>query len=468
VGWQRQCRRMIHVSGFGLKISADAADNKGGLLVARLAEFFSLFLLDFSRESHHQSPIEAQGEPPRRQPPKEAAMDIMAKTLKFINRRFPLDEWKERMRDARKRPQIPAATVAQAVVEMVARRQSSLLEVDQNGRLAEVRSWFGTSRDMVVSDTTLSRSLSGFALEPLREVLWEIAQSMLKREPMRVELASGRKVRIANLDGSQWGDFPGCVLTLVGKRVDIVAGYRMSAGRGHELATSRKLLRDARQRLGKGFVDLLAVDALYMTEKELKWAVDQGGYHLVVKTSDERLSVIQDARGVLFSTGAGRAEGVERIEAVDTDRMVHYGVSAAGGFQWHGLTLKVAHVIERFLKPKRGHPDISQFWVISTDEQLSAQEMRELAHLRWNIENRTFRRLNHLVKSKRRLTKHSHVREALLGLWFIGLNLFGLLLAWIRMGRLNARLKPVKKTWKWFCELFKRATVLAYCSVRSP
>jgi len=82
--------------------------------------------------------------------------------------------------------------------------------------------------------------------------------------------------------------------------------------------------------------------------------------------------------------------------------------------------------------------------------------------------NRAIGGLNHLVQSKRRVTKDPHVREALLGLWFIGLNLFSLFLAWIRMGRLNARLKPVKKTWKWFCELFRRATVVAYCSVRSP
>ena len=402
-------------------------------------------------------------------------MDIMAKTLRFVtlrrifdNRRFPLDEWKERMRDARIKPQIPAGTIAQAVVEMVPRRQSSLLEVDQNGRLAEVKSWFGSSRDMVVSDTTLCRSLSGFALEPVREVLWEIAQKVLKRELMGVELPSGRKVRIANLDGSQWGDFPGSVLTLVGRRVDIVAGYRMSAGRGHELATSRKLLEEARQRLDKGFVDLLAVDALYMTERDFKWALEQGGYHLVVKTTDERLSVIQDARGLFFSTAAGSTEGVERIEGLDTQRMVQYGVTAAGGFQWHGLMLKVAHVIERLLKPKKGHPEMTQFWVVTTDDDLSAQDMRELAHLRWSIENHTFRRLNHLVQSKRRVTNNPHVREAMLGLWFIGLNLFSLLLAWIRMGRLNARLRPVKKTWKWFCELFKRATVLAYCSVRSP
>jgi len=85
-------------------------------------------------------------------------------------------------------------------------------------------------------------------------------------------------------------DFPGCVLTLAGKHVDIIAGYRMSAGRGHELATSHKVVRETRQRPGKGFVDLVAADALYTTEKESTWAVERGGYHLVVNTTDKQLS----------------------------------------------------------------------------------------------------------------------------------------------------------------------------------
>lgn len=394
-------------------------------------------------------------------------MDSIAKTLMVINKRFPLEQWKEAMRDARMRPHIPAGTIAQAVVEMVPRRQSSLLEVDQNGRLAEVKRWFGSSREMVVSDTTLSRSLARFALEPVREVLWQIAAWTVKRERMHVELPSGREVRIATVDGSQWGDFPGCVLTLIGTRVDIVAGYAMSPGRGHELETSRELLREAVERLGRGFVDLVVADGLYVTKHDFQAARDER-YHLVVKTSEETLSVVKDARGLFFGEGQEHADGVERVCALDRKRMMCYEITAAPGFEWQGLTLKVAHVRERSLKPKKGHPDITEFWVITTDEQLSAEDMRELAHLRWNIENRTFRRLNHLVESKRRITANPHVREALLGLWFIGLNLFGLFLAWIRMGALDPQLKPVKKTWKWFCELFKRATIVAYWYAGPP
>lgn len=402
----------------------------------------------------------------------ESSMENM---LRFFKRQFPpvcrtgrLDEWRAGMRDGRSRPQIPAGTVAQAVVEMVARGQRSLLEVDQDGRLPEVRAWFGSRRAMVVSDTTLERSLGGFVLEPVRAVLWEIAAGVKGRPMMRAKLPSGRRARLGNLDGSGWGGFLGSVLTLVGRSLDIVAGYRMSPGRGHELETSRAVLQDALDHLGSGFVDLLVVDALYMTEQDILWAYEAGGCHLVIKSAKEELTVIQDARGLFFGGPEQGSDGIERVEGLDRERGVRYRITAAAGFEWHGLTLNVAHVFERFLKPKKDHPTETEFWVITTDETLSAEDMRELGHLRWCIENRTFRRLNHLVASKRRLTQDRHVREALLGLWCIGLNLFGLFLAAIRMGRLSPALKPVKKTWRWFCRLFNRATLLAYCSKRSP
>jgi hypothetical protein len=59
----------------------------------------------------------------------------------------------------------------------------------------------------------------------------------------------------------------------------------------------------------------------------------------------------------------------------------------------------------------RGEP-----WVITTDESLTAEDLREVAHARWWIENGVFRRLSGLVDSKRRLTANAHVREALMGL----------------------------------------------------
>lgn len=389
-------------------------------------------------------------------------MKDIGQIVKTLKRRFHLEEYKERLADGRKRPQISAGTVGQAIIEMVPRKQQSLLAVDLAARDPETRAWFGSERAMVASDTTLFRSLASFNLEVVHEISWHLARSIgSSGRALRMELPSGRKARLGLLDGSVWGGFHGSVLTLAGRGLDVVAGYRMSPGRGHELTTSRGLLAEAHQQLGPGFVDLMVTDGEYMTKEDLEWCRGVGGFHLLVKTSEETLTVVQDARGLFFGNPSEFRRGLESAQGFDEQRGCGYKVTAAGDFEWQGVTVKVAHVWERYLKPKKGHPKETEFWVITTDGSLSAEDMREAAHLRWHIENKTFRLLNHLVESKQRVTKDEHTREALLGLWFIGLNLLGLVLACTRRSSLPEVYRRAKLTWGWFCDMYRRGVLLA-------
>ena len=391
---------------------------------------------------------------------KEPPMNKIGQVRKFLQKQFPLERWKDGMTDERKRPQIPVGTIAQAIIEMVPRGQTSLLEVDQDVREPEFRAWHGSDREMVVSDSTLERSLSGFGLPPIRDALWEMAQIVSKRPGMRMALPSGRKVRLGILDGSVWGRFHGSVLALTGKRTTIVAGYEMSAGRGHELAASRKVLTEARKELGRGFVDLVVEDGLYLTAADFRWSVETGGFHMVVKTSEESLTVIQDARELFFGNPGEMNASLERAQGIDVVRGIEYEIISAAGFRWGNLPypLKVAWVRERLLKPKSGHPTETTFWVLTTDETLKAEDMREVAHQRWQIENNVFRRLSALVDSKRRLTADAHVREALLGLWFLGFNLFGVFMAWTRIEFRHPLYRTAKVTWKWLTRSLARDT----------
>lgn len=391
------------------------------------------------------------------------SMKNIAPEMRMLEKKFPIRDWKAAMRDRRRRSRISAGTVAQLVVEMVPRAQTSLLEVDQDARLSEVLAWHESEREMVASDTTIVRSLAGFALEPVREALWQTARAMRERPGMRVKLPSGRKVRLGIADGSEWGHFTGSVLALSGKRATVVAGYAMGKGRGHELATTRKLLAEGVRRLGRGFVDLLVVDGLYVTERDFRWGVEEGGCALVVKTSEESLTVIADARELFFGNPAEMEGSLEHVRGTDAERGIEYEIIAAAGFRWNDLPhpVKIAWVRERFLKPKPGHPAETTFWVITTDQTLSAEDLREVAHSRWRIENGIFRRLSGLVDSKRRLTADAHVREALMGLWFLGLNLMGIVLAWTGLERRHPAFPTVKATWKWIARLWVRSTALA-------
>lgn len=369
-----------------------------------------------------------------------------------------LSEWPQRFRDGRRKVQIPVSVIGQAVVEMVPRNQSSLLQVDLEGREPEVKQWFGSDREMLVSDSTRVRSLETFELEPVRRILAETAERLGKRGWLSTRLPSGQKKRLGIVDGSCWGGFQGSVLMLPGGRIDPVAGYRMSPGQGHELATSRALLDDMCRRLHPGFLDLLVADGLYLTGPDLKRARDHWGCHLLVKNPSEELTVVRDARD-LFDGNPREFQGdLEHVEGFDAERGIRYEITAAAGFSWQGLTLKVGRVREWHVKPKPGRPAESVFWVVTTDLTLSAEDMREVAHLRWGIENRTFRRLSHLVESKRRLTDSDHVREALLGLWFIGLNLLGIAIALLPRSALPKIFQTAKRTWRWVCRLYRALT----------
>jgi len=169
-------------------------------------------------------------------------------------------------------------------------------------------------------------------------------------------------------------------------------------------------------------VDIVVGDALYMSGSHIRQCVEQLGVHALLKTREEDLEIIQDARGLLDMEAEG-SDGIERLQGIDRPRGTRYRIKAAGGFRWQQMPyeFKVAWVREESLKPGSDQDSCESFWVITTDGTLSAEDMHELAHRRWRIENNVFKRLNALVGSKRRQTHSARVKESLLLIWFLGL-----------------------------------------------
>jgi hypothetical protein len=158
------------------------------------------------------------------------------------------------------------------------------------------------------------------------------------------------------------------------------------------------------------------------------------GLHLVVKTTEETLSLVADSRALWSGRTRQqlRQAGVEVVAGTDAQRAVTYTVCAQGGLRWEGLpfALKLAWVRETHLKGKyRGQT--FEFWVITTDESLGGEELRELAHARWATENNGFKRTNAAVGSKKAYLKDSVAKEALLLMWAIGLALHQAFWLWL-------------------------------------
>ncbi len=337
-------------------------------------------------------------------------------------------------------------------MEMIPFGQKSLLRVDQIARTEGFKKWHKSERKMVVSDSTIERSLKGFALLPVRSMLKEIYWKLRDEKTLETKLQSGRKMIVGITDGSGFGKFFGCVLAIPGK-INMAVDVEIYS-RGKELEASRSVLSRAGKRLGKGFVDIIVGDGLYITKENIEQCKEELGCDVLIKTGEERLLIIEDARDLFFGRNAHRHDNIERTEGIDYERSVKYKITACGSFQWQDIayTLKVACVEEEKLKPKPGESKTETFWVVTTNESLTGEEMRELAHLRWQIENNVFRRLNGLVRSKRCYTHNQHVREALLLIWFVGFSLFGYYLMDEGFKNLSLKFKGMKNTWTWATE----------------
>lgn len=383
----------------------------------------------------------------------------------FCNEKFKLQASERRIRDKRKRPVIPTRAIVKSVREMPVLGQTSLLAVDQYARSAEAKKWHGSKKkDMVLSDTTLPRVLEGVDGEPIVTMPYEMVQVLEEEKYWDWQLASGRKIRaVGIIDGSCFGGFWASVLMLAGKS-EAVVDLEPYRSRGDELKASRRVLRRANEKLGKTFFDLILTDGLYPTCEDFCLCREELESDLLVKTQEETLSVIEDARGLFFTRKGTVRQGMNRVEGVDTEHQMEYEVVLAEGFQWQDLPypLTVAWVREKHLKPYKNRPAVVEFWVLTTSEGLRGEEIRELAHGRWRIENGVFKRLNALVRSKHYANHSPKVQDMLLRLWMLGLTLLGVYLIQQGLNLIRETWKTVRVTWRWVTERM-RLSLYAFC-----
>lgn len=345
---------------------------------------------------------------------------------RFAEQDYHLSQWASIQKDgARKKPEITAGEIFKAVVYQPIVGKRSLLKHDQFLRTTAALRLIGSEREMVASDTTMIRVLNAWEMKRLRKALYGHHRNLRAKGHAKIKLPTGREVRPVIVDGSEVGGLWFSVL-LFGGDVPHGVDCEPSEGRGHELATSRRLLQRAYQTLGEGFATHLLYDGLMADRPDFAAAREAWETHLVVKTQEETLEIVASTKEVwekLTQRELTRV-GVEIISGTDAQRGVRYEVYAQGGIRWEGLAypLKLAWVKETHLKGRYKGQTLT-FWVITTDEALTAVELREIAHARWAIENNGFKELNEQVGSKQAYIKNERVKEALLLMWFLGMSL---------------------------------------------
>ncbi len=357
---------------------------------------------------------------------KEGATTSLADFSRFCNDQFHLRQKAKRLPEFRKDPDIPMSTLFMFLVGSLALHRKSFHQMDLFGRQKEVRQWLGTSRYLVASDATFWRVLPGMDQPQLREELQQACVLLRQKGHGQIKLPEGRTVRAAAVDGSVLAGRYASVLEVLGAHA-AVADFEPCENKGKELPASEALLRRYFQRHGPGAVDVVLGDGLYITQGMIRLCREELGTHLLVKTSEETLVIVRNAEELIES----RSRPIEETRGVDLLRGVAFEIQAVSGLRHVDVPypLKVARVkLDRIKGPNRN--SCEDFWIITTDQSLTPLQMRELAHLRWSIENHAFRALSAAVDSKHLWTRGENSArrfEVLMLLMFLA---FTLLLAY--------------------------------------
>jgi hypothetical protein len=343
---------------------------------------------------------------------------------RFCKQELQLRGRLETMQDARHAPQISAGTVAEAVCFIRALGLGSLLQCDQELRTKVGQAWFGQGRP-VVSDTTMSRSLEGMKLDPIRSILVTAYHRGRNCGLSKWEGACG-KHRVGIVDGSGFGSYMASCVEIVGQSA-LLLDMEPIPKRGKELPASHAVLRRVTRALGTGCLDLVLGDGLYFNAPFFTLCLEELHSDVLVKTDDARREVIVDAMGV-FRTPPGQFEGIIRAEGLDVERACTYQMAMASGFEMDGVEeeVSVVWIHEEYLKKDRS----VDFWVIFTQRYgpgLTIEDARQLGHLRWDVENHGFKEFNQTMHSKHQYARRGQVMapiELLLSLIFILLQVF--------------------------------------------
>jgi hypothetical protein len=315
-------------------------------------------------------------------------------------------------------------TIFLLMVGSLALGKRSFHQIDLFARQQDVRGWLGSDRAMVASDCTLWRVLPRMNHAQLREELQQAHALLRQQGQATLQLPGGRKIRAVAVDGSVLAGRYSSVVEPVGAG-GAALDLEPCAGRGKELPTSETVLRRVFARHGRALADIVLGDGLYLTAPMLKLCRHELGTHLLVKTTElETLNILKDAEAIFQSEEF--AADVAHVSGTDAQRGMAHEIWAAPGFHHAGYEepLKVARGQITMLKgPRQGQTE--RFWIVTSDETLSAEQMRELAHLRWTIEivtacapkrahaatNHTFRALNAAANSKHVWTREKQADQ---------------------------------------------------------
>ena len=356
---------------------------------------------------------------------------------RFFNRQFRFYDLIKSLTDHRKKYEIPLSHIFYALFYTTILSINNLLSKDKILRKKYIKRFIGSKRKMVASDSTLERSLSNnLETKELKQINQNVFEELDDNHLIEPKL----KRKCAIIDGTYLGGFIKEALFIPGK-TDYILNFNTIPKRGKELVSAKRLLIETNKIVGKGYFDLVLGDGLYYTQNMFRLCKEELGCHLLVKIS-ERLNVIKDAEGII----SGFPNQVQTTSGYDYERLVKYTVKVVNNIQADTIDypLQIAIVEEEYIKDNN-RKEI--FYVITSDLDMTPDDLRYAAHLRWRIENNGFKELNNLYETKRKYSKNETCFTNLLWIIILSYNLFHLYLNNVDLSKIILKSKSVLKDW---------------------
>lgn len=307
--------------------------------------------------------------------------------------------------------------------------RKSINQLDAFLKSDEARQLFDSKeRDLVCSASTIERTMSNLKRKELKDLLRATAMYMRRRGMWKG--LKGKKVM--SIDGSYFGKTFAACLEIVGK-APIMLGYRKSKRGGREYQDAMKIVKEELKSLGKGSIDIVVGDGLYLKSGFFTGCRKYNVRGVVKYTphKDKKKPVMLADVDKLIEEGlvplTEEFTDEERLEQVKM-----WKVDNNNFVRIKGLT--VIRVHENKIKEKTG--ELKEYYIVIDGKvkmrkrggDLTIKDYRELAKGagRWSIEIECFRSLNQLMSSKRKYFKKVRARENMLTCILISFNLLSL------------------------------------------
>lgn len=364
----------------------------------------------------------------------------------LFNKRLHLPDLLNFYTDIRKVPVIRLRDIITQVFLMPFYSQTSLLSMDRLSRTRSFKKLFGCRRKMVASDTTVKRVLDWLSIKESKQFLTRLLGVFEKERLLRTRLSDeGNLRRIGIIDGSCMGGHWVEVFSLHG-RIDYPILIEPYGKRGKELSASKQVIDQAASLLRSAFPDLILADSLYFNSNSFK-KIRKAGAHILIKSADPSFRMVLQDSKFLFENKDDVDAPIHTSEGFDSLRWCSWKSETTSG-EFAGFPIQVVHVHEYY--PKRSTNQTTDFWIVTTDLSLSSSEIREAAHLRWRIENNTFKRLSHHSGTKRFYCKRSKAFINLLRIFCAAVSTFDALISILKRkeGKFKLLLDGIKPTWR--------------------